>query len=487
MCHCRDSKNDNSGKLSQEDRRLVDLAHKLTDLSDADIDILIEVSHTLPFISALEGGEVYIDILTKGNRLAVVAAQHSPPEGNFFNQSLIGNIMWRKNEPGVYRTLEIGVSSREFKAVVSDQEIIVSQNASAIVNSDNKIIGALIRERNLQHQDFAGSYGASEESMGAETISSSKELQNIAEYMDDAVILFNTQGVCTYANPQAQSLFMGLDYKDAPLGLPFDNLSFGSYSFHDLVESRRMEHNEIKIGKYNLKVTCNTVWEKDRLRGAILVIKDTTEIKKKETELILKSTVIDEIHHRIKNNLQTIVSLIGLQSNRMDNEQVKAFSRDIISRIYSISLTHEIMAYNGVDSIEVKDMLSRMLNSSMNYIVPEELDLNLEITGSEIWLQSDTATTIAMVINELIQNSIKHAFIDRQKGRVTIHIEKGEFFSTITITDDGVGFYETAKDSSMGLKLVRSLVKDKLKGDIKITSEGYGTKARFTFIRNENP
>ena len=207
------------------------------------------------------------------------------------------------------------------------------------------------------------------------------------------------------------------------------------------------------------------------------------EIKNKETELVLKSKAIAEIHHRVKNNLQTIISLIALQSNRIDNPQIKSFSKDISSRIHSISLTHEILAHNGIDSIDIKDMLGKLINSSRSYIVPEELDLHMEVSGDEISLQSDTAMTIAMVINELIQNCIKHAFINRKKGRISIIIEKGENYSGITVTDNGSGFNENSSNSSsMGLKLVKSLVNDKLKGDIEMMSDSFGTKAHFTFI-----
>lgn len=484
MYDCGDCKNNYQGQLSPADLQLTALVNRLTDFQPEDIALLLEVSHSLPFISALEDADVYIDILAKGSRLAVVVAQYSPPEGNFYEKSLIGEIMLRKNEPGVYRSLEIGVPSREFKATVSDIGILVRQSASPIFNRNNEIVGALICEKNFRNQSLAGS-GSDGEEPEAGAVQSEKKLQNIAEYMDDAILLFNDRGSCVYVNPQAENLFRELGYQDRLVGLAFESLSFGNYRFQDLVQERGKSHNEIIIGRYNLKVSCNTFWEADCLKGAILVIKDNTEIKKKETELVLKSTVIDEIHHRIKNNLQTIVSLIGLQSNRMDNEQVRAFSRDIISRIYSISLTHEIMAYSGMDSIEIKDMLSRMLNSSKSYIVPEELNLKLEITGDEIPLESDTATTIAMIINELVQNSIKHAFADRKQGSIRIHIEKGAFFSGITITDDGIGFLETDKGSRMGLKLVKSLVKDKLKGDIEISSQGSGAKIAFTFTPNE--
>lgn len=485
MFNCQGSENYNSSKLSSADEQLLDLVEKLTDLEHDDILKLIEVSHTLPFISELEGGDAYIDILTKDNHLAVVVAQFSPPDGNFYNNSLVGEIMWRENEPGVYRTLEIGVPSRELKAIVSKDEIIVRQNVSAITDAQGKILGVLIVERNPGSQNTIDSFNFLHDNEVADKIYSSKELQNIAEYMNDSVILFDTYGLCVYANSQAEQLFLGLDYKDELVGLSFENLSFGSYTFNDLVRSRQVEQNEVKIGRYNLKVTCNSVWNGEQFKGVISVIRDTTEIKRKETELILKSTAIDEIHHRVKNNLQTIVSLIGLQSNRMASVEVKSFSRDIISRIRSISLTHEILAYNSVDSIDIKEILNRMIASFMSYSVPEELDLQFLVTGDEISLQSDTATTIAMVVNELIQNSIKHAFPNRLQGQVAIHIEKGQDISSISIVDDGIGLSKGENQSSIGLRLVKSLVKDKLRGRFDISSSPSGTAVKFTFTSIE--
>ncbi|WP_101696900.1 sensor histidine kinase [Clostridium minihomine] len=486
MFDCAENKKDASSQPGIEDQQLIDLVNRLTDLSEQDVALLIEVRHTLPFISDLEGGDAYIDILTKDNHLAVVVAQHSSPEASFYTHSPVGDIMWRKNEPGVYRTLEIGVPTRELKASVSDRNIIVRQNVSAITNSQNQIIGVLIVEKHLHQSPVEKSF-LKQEYPTADTISSGGEIQFIAEYMNDAVLFFDIQGICVYANPLAKQIYLGLNYQDEIEGLTFENLSFGNYTYHDLIEKRQIDHNEIKIGQYNLKVTCTATWNEERqFKGAVLIIKDITEIKNKETELIVKSAAIAEIHHRVKNNLQTIISLIGMQSNRTNNEQVKSFSRDIISRIYSISLTHEILAHNSVDYIDIKEMLSRMFNSSMSFIVPEGLDLNLELFGDEISLQSDTVMAIAMVVNELIQNCIKHAFISRQTGRVTLTIVKGDIYSCITITDDGAGCSGTGNRSGMGLKLVKSLVKDKLKGDIDISSNSPGTKVRFTFICNEN-
>lgn len=473
------------------DERLIQLVREHSNLTDEDVAILLEVSHTLKYISALEKADAFIDIQSRRDKLAIVVAQHSPPESGFHDYCIIGDVMWRADEPGVYRTLEVGIPTRELKAIAHerDGEVVVKQNISPITNTEGKVIGALIVEKRRQQSrdKFYTSQWSYYQTVGLNN-PSSEELQSIAESIGDAVIIFDKDGTCTYANGQAQKLFRGLGYQDDLVGLAFENISFSRYTFTDLKnnpESVR-EHNEIKIGSYNLKLTCNSIYNNDRFRGALLVIRDRTEEKHKETQLILKSVAIDEIHHRVKNNLQTIISLIGLQANRSDSEEVKTFSHDIISRIYSISMTHEILARKGVDSVEIKELLSKMLDSSVNYIVPQHLDLNFEITGDEILLASSLATTIAIVVNELIQNSIKHAFIDRDKGRVEITVAKGRDEACITINDNGVGFGEEQKNSSLGLKLVRSLVKEKLKGDIEFITGDDGTFATFTFITNKS-
>lgn len=482
MYNSADSKNDYSLQ-SVDDARLMGIVRKYTDLPRCDIDILLEVSHTLYMVSELEGGDIFIDCLSRDGQCAVVVAQYSPTDESNYDHNIVGDPMYRHNEPGVFRTLEIGVPSRELKAVVN-HNILIRQNVSAIKNAEGRIIGVLIVERNLREPSNRESAENSDENPIYKTIYNAREMQNIAEYMHDAMIRFNTMGVSVYANPRARQIYRGLDYKDDIVGMSFENLAFGSYSFREVVEKERIEHTEIKIGKYFLNVLYACIRDDDQFMGAVLLIKDTTQEKINEKELILKSTAIDEIHHRVKNNLQTIVSLIRLQSRRINHPEVRRVCGEIISRIYSISLTHEILAQKGVDAIDIKEMLGRMVNGAKGYIIPDGLNLELEISGDSFTLQSDIATTIAMVVNELIQNCIKHAFVGRRDGRVSLVISKGDMYSSIVVADNGVGIDSTAERAgSLGHKLVRSLVEDKLKGSIRVDSSGEGTQIFFDFIR----
>lgn len=447
-----------------------------TDLSQSDIAVLLEVSHTMGAVHDLDGGDIFIDCLTPDRRSAVVIAQFSPPDTNY-PRNIVGELMLPENEPGVFRTLELGVPSRKIKAVVTGNYLI-RQNISAIRNKTGEIIGVLIVERQIE-----GAEQWESASTGILTASyDAKEIERVAEYMHDGMVRFNTEAVAVYANPSARQLYQGINYIDDIIGMSFENLAFGNINFREIKKAGKRIKTEVNIGEFSLNVTYAKISSCDKFMGAVMLIEDKTEEKNIEKELLLKSAVIDEIHHRVKNNLQTIISLLRLQRRRMSNQDARDAFTETISRIYSISLTHEILAQEGTGNIDIKEMLDRMFNSARSYIVPENLDITLRILGDNIIMESSIATSIAMVVNELVQNCVKHAFIDRQHGLITLEISRGDSFSTISVADDGVGFkVENVRKGSLGHKLVKSLVNDKLSGKLKIDSSPKGTKIVFSF------
>lgn len=466
---------------SVDDDRLRRICKKHTDLLEEDLAYLIEASHNLRAVSDLEDCDIFIDCLTRDQQYAVVIAQYSPHRGTFYQRNIVGEFMYRYNEPGVFRTLEIGVPSRELKAVVSE-DILIRQNVSAIRNGDGKILGVLIMERNLRSLYGREDGGTLESEQNPQEVRGGREMYNIADHIDEAMIHFNTMGTSVYANYHALQIYRGLGYQDDIVGMHFENLCFGNYTLEEVIEREHIDHTMVKIGKFILSVLYSTIYEDDQCIGVVMLIKDTTEEKIKEKELILKSTAIVEMHHRIKNNLQTIVSLIRLQSRRVKQPEVRRVFSEIISRIYSIAVTHEILAQKGVDNIDVKEMLGRMLNTTKQYIIPDGLDLTMEILGDNIYLQSDTASTVAMVINELLQNSIKYAFVGRDHGCISITINNEDPFPSISVADNGVGFQGVPRRAdSLGHKLVKSLVEDKLRGNLFITTSHSGTISFFDF------
>ncbi|WDU82161.1 sensor histidine kinase [Caloramator sp. Dgby_cultured_2] len=155
-----------------------------------------------------------------------------------------------------------------------------------------------------------------------------------------------------------------------------------------------------------------------------MLIRDITEVKEKEKELILKSVAIREIHHRVKNNLQTIASLLRLQSRRIQDENAKKSFNESINRILSISVTHEILAQNGVDEVDIKTIISKIAESTLNYSLSPNENIKVFINGDSFNIDSDKATSIALVVNEILQNSLEHAFEGKEDGKIEVTIKR---------------------------------------------------------------
>ena len=306
--------------------------------------------------------------------------------------------------------------------------------------------------------------------------------RKIIDYINDGIIIFNEEGLCIYANSRAKYVYRKIGYKDFFLGEKFDNIVIDDVEFEDVLSGKVSEKSDVNISNMVLSLEYILVKETKDVKNVVLFIKDITEIKIKEKELILKSVAIKEIHHRVKNNLQTIASLLRIQARKTDDKAVKAAFSDSINRILSISVTHELLAQNGLDELEIKEVINKILKNSVRENLEGHLKLKIDVIGDNFEINSDKATTIALIVNELVENCIKHAFKGRSRGHITIKVKSGEMKSRIFISDDGIGMDEkNFEKGSIGLQIVKSLVKEKLYGNLDIKTGNKGTEISFGF------
>ncbi len=209
--------------------------------------------------------------------------------------------------------------------------------------------------------------------------------------------------------------------------------------------------------------------------------------KTKEKDLLLK-----EIHHRVKNNLQIITSLLGLQSSNLDDIETKKIFSQSQSRIKSMALIHEMLYQAArVSEIEYKDYLDQLLQHIIDSNKREQQAIEYSIEAPRFYLNIDTAIPLGLLINEIVTNSIKYAFEGRQKGSLLIQITKtdlGRFF--MVIEDDGIGYdHQKIKAStvkSLGLKLIYSLIKQ-LNGRVDKVESPVGVRYKIEFdMINDN-
>ena len=243
--------------------------------------------------------------------------------------------------------------------------------------------------------------------------------------------------------------------------------------------------------------------------GVFAAAHDITELKKAE-EYLAKIEIArkQEIHHRIKNNLQVISSLLDLQAEKFrdidnikDSEVLKAF-RESQNRVISMALIHEeLYKGGGFDSLDFSPYIRKLAENLFETYSLGNLDVSLNMDLEEnLFFDMDTAVPLGIIVNELISNSLKHAFIERDKGEIRIKFDRGEFTEfktedcestsfTLTVSDNGVGIpenFDLEKLDSLGMQLVTSLV-DQLDGEFELKRNN-GTEfiIRFTVIKKIN-
>jgi two-component sensor histidine kinase len=205
------------------------------------------------------------------------------------------------------------------------------------------------------------------------------------------------------------------------------------------------------------------------------------EITKQKDE---RGVLLKEIHHRVKNNLQIINSLIRLQSRNISDEAVNKLFEECQNRIISMSLIHEqLYEANDLTSINIQKYIELLTEKLIKtYEVDTDISLQLDIIKNKFDL--NTLIPIGLILNELISNSIKHAFQQRERGLINvILIEANKNSFILTVTDDGVGFsseeFQKEDSETLGIELIKSLV-DQLDGSIE-KLDGNGAKFRIQF------
>lgn len=449
-------------------------------LTPSDIEIVEQMSNVATILSNILEMDVFLDCPTKKEEEAMVVFHARPEKKSLYSKNIAGEVAYRINEPAVFRTFSTGLASRNYKAVTQENEVVL-QNILPIFNSLDEVICVIIIEYSeKQREIFDKKYNKEAAGILMGQIDSLKD--RVTEYINDAIITFNREGYATYANKVAKKLYENLG-KTNIIGESFENLYFERVSYQKIIENpEEYKTKEIQILNFTLNIQCFVSKINESVKRATLIIKDITEEKKHAEELRLKTIFIKEIHHRVKNNLQTVASLLRIQKRRIQNEEAKKILDETINRILSIAITHEVLSTSGIDQISIKPILEILYGNYFKNNIDKSKKIEFNISGDEFYISSDKATAVALVVNEIIQNAIDHAFTGKEEGFINIEIEKDNEFSRIRVSDNGIGMNLAKREDNMGFLIIDSLVKDKLKGKIEIKSKiNKGTTVEFNF------
>lgn len=210
----------------------------------------------------------------------------------------------------------------------------------------------------------------------------------------------------------------------------------------------------------------------------------TEQNKALKSSLQDKEVLIKEIHHRVKNNLEVISSLLQMQNRRETNELVKDALSKSQSRIYAIALVHEMLYKNNdLATINMKEHLEQ-LSSAMIDLYAQTKRITVNLDADTILLTMDYAVLVALIVHELFLNSIKHAFVDSETGTIDIFIKESDNGAILFgVRDNGIGIDPTKTNTaaSLGCQLINTITEDQLDGEITIdSSDGFSCSILFS-------
>lgn len=459
------------------------LCRLYTNLNKEDIAILEQVAAMLPYHAELSGNYMYIDCLLQSGDHGIVVAEALPrtPDAAY-KERVIGKLVFEAFEPAVLLCHKTGRKSLKHRAITQEGKV-VEQSVIPIYNNHHEVIGTLIMEADLAEEPSPSMPGA----LPLKSIDMGHFSKNpmVADLLMEIIFITDDQQRLVYANPSGIKFLHEIlgerDWKKQPIEtiLPFlQGL---------LVNQEEVFISEVTTGTQILEVKkVHMRTKRNELEGVLFIIQDLTELRLKEKELLMKSVVIKEIHHRVKNNLQTVASLLRLQMRKGISEESKSHFEDTLNRVYSISAVYELILANedaDQDDVDVIELTSKIGSSMMLNDLEHQVDFHVVANGYSLLASSRKAVSIALIVNELVQNSLKHAFPDRS-GTISVEFDVSRQFIEMHIWDDGIGM--DGSNRSLGLDIVRNLIVNDLEGEFVYKPVPRGTHASIIFpIRDE--
>jgi two-component sensor histidine kinase/PAS domain-containing protein len=306
----------------------------------------------------------------------------------------------------------------------------------------------------------------------------------------DGFIRLDAGGVVTYASPNALSAYhrMGLTTELEGHNLVavtrplisdvFEAQELATHVGESLAGGSSMRL-EVEAGGAAVLLRTLPLVVRGAAAGAAVLIRDVTEVKRRDRALLSKDATIREIHHRVKNNLQTVAALLRLQARRTNNVEARDALTESVRRVAAIAQVHEALSMSVDEEVNLDEVIDRIL-PIMNDVARVDTPIRIQREGSMGVLDADRATALVMVVTELVQNAIEHAFDPADRGgRVVIKADRSARWLDIVVGDDGRGLpegFDVETSDRLGLQIVRTLMSAELDGSLEMRhSDGGGT------------
>jgi two-component sensor histidine kinase len=315
-----------------------------------------------------------------------------------------------------------------------------------------------------------------------------------APRVGDGLVRLDRTGHVVYASPNASSAFrrlgVGGDLLGAHLGGALSRLSpapgvldepRGSAALAAVLRFAEPRESEAETQDATVLLRALPLHPGGEPRGALVLVRDVTDLRHRDRQILGKDATIREIHHRVKNNLQTVAALLRLQARRLDVPEARAALEEAVRRVASIALVHETLSQALQDDVPFDEIADRVLAMCAEVAAAPESAVSVRRRGSFGRLPAEVATALSMVLTELVQNAVEHAYGEGDEGEISVIAQVAENALHVEVIDDGAGLpagFDLSASPRLGLRIVRTLVDAELRGTLSLRHGAGGTGTR---------
>ncbi len=297
-----------------------------------------------------------------------------------------------------------------------------------------------------------------------------------APRVGDGLIRLNSEGEVLFASPNALSCFHRLGHLGSLVGMSLaevttelleETAGTTDESLPLVVMGRAPWRTDIESRGVCLSLRSVPLTEGGQRTGAVLLCRDVSELRRRERELLTKDATIREIHHRVKNNLQTVAALLRLQARRMTSTEAREALGEAIRRVTTIAQVHETLSQTLDEMVDFDTLVDRSLRLAAD-VASAGTPVRTLRHGTFGMVPAEAATALALVLTELVTNAVEHGFADGRGGVVEVTAEREGAHLRAIVADDGAGLSTTGAGPGAGLgtQIVTTLVTYELRGTI---------------------
>ncbi len=475
-----------------------DLVRSHTSLGAAELDWLHRLVGEWQLLADLSFADLVLWVPTSAGDGFVAVAQMRPTTGpTAYHDDKVGRVLPATRRPQLVVAIEEGRIVREGEPVWVGE--LPVREESIPVRFRDRLIAVVARDTNLA----ATRTPSQLENTYLETASDLAQMlaegrfpfpesavmsDDTGPRVGDGLIRLDIEGVATYASPNALSAYRRLGLTGDLIGERLARVTAELVPAHGpreepvwaVATGRLAGTRELEVPNAVVQLRAIPLNPGGRRVGAVVLVHDVTELRRLDRQLLSKDATIREIHHRVKNNLQTVAALLRLQSRRLSSAEARTALEESVRRVSSIALVHETLSLTIEEAVQFDGIADRIV-AMVAEMSPGDRRVAARREGSFGVLPAEVATPLAMVLTELVQNAVEHAFRGTG-GAVAVHAGRDDGRLAVEVTDDGAGLpagFRLEDSDRLGLQIVRTLVEGELGGVISLAGRpGGGTVAR---------